>query len=111
MRRIEGAIRGGLCGLLALGSVAGLSLSPPIAIADTGVAGGDSSGPAGPDLTAKLVDAILVRPLGVLSTLAGAGFFVVSLPLVLPSGQLEISREVLIDTPIEDTFRRPLGAL
>jgi len=67
--------------------------------------------PAARDLGLVVFDAALLRPLGAISTLAGAGFFVVSLPLVLPAGQFETAKEVLIDTPVEDTFARPLGSL
>ena len=65
----------------------------------------------GPDMTSEVVDAALVRPLGVLSTVAGVGFFVVSLPLTFAAKQVETAREVLVETPYENTFKRPLGRI
>ncbi|MDE0883930.1 MAG: hypothetical protein OSB70_00210 [Myxococcota bacterium] len=68
-------------------------------------------GATGPDLTAKIVDATLLRPLGLLSTVAGAGFFVVSLPITIAAEQVGTAREVLVETPYENTFERPLGRI
>ncbi len=57
------------------------------------------------------MDVLVLRPLGALSTLVGAAFFVVSLPVTVAAEQTEIAKEVLIDTPFQETFGRPLGAI
>ena len=100
-----------LIGLLLLASGAGL------AHADSADSAGDASatesieGPTGPTTTAKVVDAAILRPLGALSVVAGVGFFVASLPFTVAAEQVGTAREVLIDTPYQDTFGHPLGAI
>ena len=63
------------------------------------------------DAGIKVVDAVVVRPLGAVATVAGLAFFVISAPLVAPSGNLPVAWEVFFLGPAEYTFRRPLGDL
>ena len=66
---------------------------------------------SGPNLTDKAVDAIFLRPLRALSLVAGTGFFVVTLPVTVPTKQVGFAREVLVEPGVENTFVRPLGDL
>ena len=54
-------------------------------------------------------DVLLLRPLGLASLIAGAGFFALGAPLVAPFGDVGPIRELYIEEPFEFTFRRPLG--
>lgn len=58
---------------------------------------------------AMAVDALLVRPLSVVSICIGASIFVVSLPFAAISGSVGKTSAVLIFNPIDFTFNRPLG--
>ena len=87
-------------------------LAATLAVGLSGSATSSASAEApGPDMTSKVVDAALLRPLGGLSTVAGAGFFVVSLPITIAVEQVGTAREVLVETPYENTFERPLGRI
>jgi len=54
-------------------------------------------------------DALLVRPMGIVATVAGTAAFVLALPFTLPSGTAEQAARTLVVEPAEYTFRRPLG--
>jgi len=58
-----------------------------------------------------LVDAVIARPIGLLTTIAGAAAFVVSLPFTLPSKSVDRAKEALVVTPARYTFKRPIGQL
>lgn len=62
-----------------------------------------------PTASEVFIDAALVRPLGVVTLVAGAAVWVVSLPFTLPSGSVGKSTEALIVTPFKHTFKRPVG--
>lgn len=64
------------------------------------------SGEKGTDM---LVDAVLLRPLGLATTLAGVVLTVVALPFTIPSGSVQASARELISKPAVYTFKRPLG--
>ncbi len=61
----------------------------------------------------KIVDAVVLRPLGALSLVGGAIFFVVTSPLVLVSRVIDYptSWDVMVMAPWEYTVERPLGDL
>ncbi len=59
---------------------------------------------------AMAADAILVRPLGIVATVAGFGLFVVSAPFSLLGGNAGDAWYTLVKSPAEFTFVRPLGA-
>lgn len=63
------------------------------------------------DATDIIIDTILLRPLGIVSTVFGTGFFVVSLPFAAITGSTATSYELLIEDPFKYTFRRPLGQI
>lgn len=69
---------------------------------DTGPVSGDRA-------TDMVVDAVVMRPLGLVATVIGTVLTVVALPFTLPSGSVEASARELIVKPAEYTFQRPLG--
>ncbi|MHB1084891.1 MAG: hypothetical protein ACYCZA_08625 [Thiobacillus sp.] len=63
----------------------------------------------GDKATDMVVDAVVMRPLGLAATLIGTVLTVVALPFTIPSGSVETSVHELIVRPAEYTFKRPLG--
>ncbi|WP_020651127.1 hypothetical protein [Solimonas variicoloris] len=65
---------------------------------------------ATPSAAAMAADLILVRPLGLVATVLGAGLFVVQLPLSLVQGEppSDPARRLVVE-PARFTFSRPLG--
>lgn len=62
-----------------------------------------------PSSGAMVFDLIIVRPLGLVSTVAGAGLFVVSLPFTALQGGIGDAAQKLVGDPAHFTFVRPLG--
>ncbi len=62
-----------------------------------------------PSSAEVLVDAVIARPIGLLTTIAGAAAFVVSLPFTLPSKSVDRAKEALVVSPARYTFKRPIG--
>jgi ABC-type sulfate transport system permease component len=58
-----------------------------------------------------LVDAVVVRPLTLVASVAGAALWVVSLPFTLLGGNTAEAGDVLVRDPLCYTFKRPLGYL
>jgi hypothetical protein len=56
-----------------------------------------------------VVDALLVRPLGIITTVAGFGLFLVSAPFSLLGRNAGQAWENLVLNPVRFTFVRPLG--
>ena len=56
-----------------------------------------------------VADAIIVRPLGVVATILGAGFFIISLPFSALGGNVKEAGKKLVVAPAKFTFQRPLG--
>lgn len=80
-----------------------LTTAPQFAAAQQdGTISGDKS-------TDMVVDAVVMRPLGLVATLVGAVLTVVALPFTIPSGSVESSARELIVKSAEYTFKRPLG--
>ena len=84
-----------------------MAFQAPLAQADSV----DSSLQSGPGPGAVAFDEVLLRPLGLLSMVVGAGFFVAALPFTYATGQVGTAKEILIDTPFEDAVDRPLGRI
>jgi hypothetical protein len=55
------------------------------------------------------VDAVIVRPLGLVSIALGVSIFIAALPFTAVSGNIYKSANVLVVEPINFTFRRPIG--
>jgi hypothetical protein len=76
---------------------------PPFSMArDDGSVSGDVA-------TDMVVDVVVIRPLGLATTLVGAVLTVVALPFTIPSGSVESSVQALVVKPAKYTFTRPLG--
>jgi hypothetical protein len=58
-----------------------------------------------------VLDAIVLRPIGLVTTVAGAAIYTVSLPFSLLGGNEPAARESLVKEPARYTFKRPLGEL
>lgn len=56
-----------------------------------------------------VVDAVIMRPLGLAATVLGTALTVVTLPFTIPSGSVGETAHELIVRPVEYTFKRPLG--
>ncbi len=65
---------------------------------------GDTPSPA-----AMAADMLLVRPLGVVATVAGVAIFAVSLPFSILGDNVPAAEEQLVLKPGRFTFARPLG--
>ena len=62
------------------------------------------------DIRGKMVvDALIIRPLGIVSTVLGTTLFLVSLPFSAMGGNVKEAREKLMVEPARFTFKRPLG--
>ena len=57
-----------------------------------------------------VVDLLLVRPLGLVSMVAGTAVFIVSLPFSALGRNIKASAKKLVLEPARFTFARPLGA-
>lgn len=65
-----------------------------------------------PSAGAMAFDLVLVRPVGLVATVLGAGLFVLQLPLSMIQGVPPSEpAEKLVIEPAEFTFKRPLGAM
>ena len=64
-----------------------------------------------PSFGSKLFDCTVVRPLGFATTLVGGAFFLPAALLSCPSGVVgvEDAYEIFVASPVEHTFKRPLG--
>ena len=56
-----------------------------------------------------VVDVVALRPIGIVSTIFGSAFFVVSLPFAAITNSIDTSFDLLVKDPFEYTFKRPLG--
>ena len=65
--------------------------------------------------TISVYPELILRPVGVLSSIAGAGFYIASLPfaavanLLEPHDALDVTYDAFILTPFKLTFQRPIG--
>ena len=63
------------------------------------------------DSTDIIIDAIFLRPLGLVSTAFGSVFFVATLPISAITSSVGTAYEALVEDPFVYTFRRPLGQI
>ena len=56
-----------------------------------------------------IVDFVFLRPMGIVSTALGTGFFFASLPFSVTTGSLGLAFKKLVAEPAIFTFARPLG--
>lgn len=86
-----------------LGWALALSLSVHAALAEDRPQG---TGDKGTDM---VLDLLVLRPLGLVTTGIGSVLFAVSLPFTLPSGSAGDAACELVSKPLAYTFTRPLG--
>ena len=81
------------------------------AIADTSVHYHFSGGYFGASGSgeAMVLDAVIIRPLSAVTTIAGSAIYTISLPFSLLGGNEQSAREKLVLEPARYTFKRPLG--
>lgn len=56
-----------------------------------------------------IVDFVLLRPMGIVSTATGTVFFIASLPFSVPTGSAGVAFQKLVADPASFTFARSLG--
>lgn len=83
-----------------------LTLAAFSAQADSPAVREPGTGDKGTDM---VLDVLVLRPLGLVTTGIGSVLFVVSLPFTLPSGSSEEAACELVSKPLAYTFTRPLG--
>jgi len=76
---------------------------PPLSFAE------DDTTVSGDKTTDMVVDLVLIRPLGLATTIVGTALTIIALPFTLPSGSVNESAQAMIVKPAEYTFKRPLG--
>jgi len=59
--------------------------------------------------TNMVIDALLIRPLGIVATIFGSLVFVISLPFSSLGGNVEEAKQILVEEPRSYTFKRPIG--
>lgn len=79
-----------------------------LVVAMPALAGDNSDAPA-PSAVAMAIDAVVVRPVSLVATVAGTGLFIVSLPFSLLGHNTDKAGERLVAEPAKYTFARPLG--
>ncbi len=57
------------------------------------------------------LDAVVLRPLGAVTTVGGFVVFLASAPFVALSGRIGTSWDVFVYSSYDDTFVRPLGEI
>ncbi|WP_348672067.1 hypothetical protein [uncultured Abyssibacter sp.] len=76
----------------------------------TASAGSASAPHEEPSAGAITFDLLIVRPLGLVTTVAGAGLFVLSVPFSAIQGKSPLdAADTLVVKPAQFTFTRPLG--
>lgn len=78
-----------------------------LAAATTPALAADPVSPVSPASAAA--DILLARPASFLGTVAGTSFWVITSPITFINGTASDTYEVLVKTPAEYTFKRPLG--
>ena len=58
---------------------------------------------------AMMYDTIVLRPAGLVATIVGSVFWLVSLPFAAAGGNVDTTTEKLVKDPAAYTFKRPLG--
>ncbi len=58
---------------------------------------------------AMAADTLTLRPLGIISVVAGFGLFVISSPFSAAGGNIDKAWNAMVTKPVKFTFVRPLG--
>lgn len=62
-----------------------------------------------PNGVTMVADLLVARPLGLATTLVGAGVFLLALPFAAMAGDIATPARYLMEEPARFTFERPLG--
>jgi hypothetical protein len=62
-----------------------------------------------PNIESMIIDTVFARPLGLVATVVGTAFFIVSLPFSALGGNTQTAYEKMVKDPARFTFKRPLG--
>lgn len=62
-----------------------------------------------PSAIAITADIAIIRPLGIVSLVAGTAVFIVALPFSIPTRSVGVTAKKLIVEPFKFTFTRPVG--
>ena len=83
----------------------------PEAVAEKAAETKTAAASNGPGVGSKIFDCAVLRPFGFVSTIVGGAFFVPAAVLASASGAegVQAAWEHFVITPVEDTFKRPLG--
>jgi hypothetical protein len=83
----------------------------PEAVAEKAAETKTAAASNGPGVGSKIFDCAVLRPFGFATTVVGGGFFVLAAVLAAPSGvdNIQTAWEHFVVTPVENTFKRPLG--
>ncbi|MBF0285344.1 MAG: hypothetical protein HQL51_12905 [Magnetococcales bacterium] len=90
------------------GLIPALALTLALSGCASQTTGARSDAPS-PPANDMFFDALLCRPLGLVSTVVGTSLFVISLPFSALGGNSEQAAERLVMEPYRFTFQRPLG--
>ena len=89
--------------------IASLSLAMFLAVSLPGVALANEQGTESGDDVAIVFDLLILRPVGLVATVAGAVIFVGSLPISLSTWSVPKAFRALVARPAAYTFARTLG--
>ena len=89
--------------------ITSLSLAIFLAVSLPGTALANERGTETGDDAAIIRDLLILRPVGLVATVAGTVIFVCSLPISLPTGSVGKSFNALMARPASYTFWRTLG--
>ncbi len=59
---------------------------------------------------AMAFDLVLIRPFGIIATVLGSAFFIVSVPFAATGGNTMAAYDQMVIKPAQFTFKRPLGS-
>ena len=62
-----------------------------------------------PNIESMIIDVVFARPLGLVATVVGTAFFIVSLPFSALGGNTQTAYKKMVGDPARFTFKRPLG--
>lgn len=89
--------------------IASLSLAVFLAVSLPGVAQANEQGTESGDDVAIVLDLLILRPVGLVATVAGVVIFIGSLPISLPTWSVGKAFRALVARPAAYTFARTLG--
>ncbi len=92
-------------------TLAAVAIAIAITVSSFGVASAEINLEQKPSMAGTFMDMALLRPIGLVTVFAGSALFIVTLPIAAFTDSIDSSKEALIDTPIDYTFKRKVGDL